>query len=104
MSYKNGKLKIYRGDTFPLTWTLSRKGDWSLIGSSVKMSFRFDDDIVHTFTGTLIDDNTKKVEFTPTDEAVGTVRSGVFDIEVNDGSHPLTHKKGIVEIIDDVTP
>lgn len=101
---RQDQIEIFRGDTFPLKWTLSRNGDWSLQGSTVKMSFRFDDDVVHTFEGNIIDYNKKIVEFTPTAEAVETVRSGDFDIQVNDGVHPLTHKKGIVVIKQDVTP
>jgi len=103
MNNKKDTLEIFRGDTYPLKWTLSRSGEWSLTGSTVKMSFKFDDDIVHTFIGNVLDYNKKIVEFTPTAEAVGTVRSGVYDIEVNDGVHPLTHKKGVVVIKEDVT-
>lgn len=101
---RQDRIEIFRGDTFPLKWTLSRNGNWSLVGSTVKMSFKFDDDVVHTFVGTVLDYNTKEVEFTPTSEAVGTVRSGVFDIQVHDGVNPLTHKKGVVVIKEDVTP
>lgn len=97
-------LEIKRGDTFEIKAQLTRDGTWSIDGSVIKMSFIFDDEIVHTFTGTVIDVNQKIVKFNPTLEAVATVRSGRYDIQVHDGNHPVTHKVGVVEISDDVTP
>ena len=102
MRVKN--LEIVRGDTFGIKVQLTRDGTWTLSGSTIEMSFKFDDDVVHTFEGTIIDLNQKIVSFNPSIEAVATVRSGRYDIQVNDGLHPITHRVGIVEITDDVTP
>lgn len=97
-------LQYYRGDTRPIEATLSRDGDWTLIGSTIKMTFIFDDDVVHTMTGTLMDDDTKLVQFEPISAAVATIRQGVFDISVDDGTYLATHIDGIVMIKQDVTP
>lgn len=96
-------LERYRGDTYPIEATLSRSGTWSLIGSTVKMTFEFDDAVKHTFTGTVTDYDNKIVEFTPTTDAVAQVRLGDFDIQVDDGSYITTHLRGKINIVDDVT-
>ena len=95
-------LERYRGDTFPIEATLSRNGTWTLVGA-VKMTFKFDDDVLHTFDGTIVSSTDHIVTFIPTAEAIETVRSGIFDIQVNDGSYIYTHLKGTVDIIGDVT-
>lgn len=98
-------LQVYKGNTFRIRWQLKRDDTWTLQGKTVKMSFRFnDDDIVHTFTGVVHNESLKIVDFTPTAESVATVRKGEFDIVVTDGVNPLTHKKGIIDVINTVTP
>jgi hypothetical protein len=97
-------LKITRGDNFPITVQLSRDGTWTLSGSTVEMSLKFSDDVVHTFTGININDTEKTVDFVPTADAVNTVRNGDFDVQVDDGAYVVTHIVGRVEITEDVTP
>lgn len=97
-------LRYYRGDTRPIEAILSRDGNWSLLGSSIKLTFIFDDNVVHSAIGTLVDDDTKLVEFEPIPASVATVRQGVFDISVDDGDYVATHLDGIVQITQDVTP
>lgn len=97
-------LERYRGDTFPIEATLTRDGTWSLVGSVVKMSFIFDDDVTHTFTGTVTDHANKVVEFEPTTAAVASTRTGTFDIQVDDGSYIATHMRGTVRVLQEVTP
>lgn len=97
-------LERFRGDTFPIEATLTRDGTWTLVGSTVKMSFKFDDGVTHTFTGTVTDYPNKIVEFVPTASAVGTARVGVFDIQVDDGTYVATHVRGTVRILQEVTP
>ena len=96
-------LERFRGDTFPIEATLTRDGTWSLSGSTVEMSFRFDDDVVHTFTGTITDLANKVVEFEPSVASVASNRQGVFDIQVDDGTYIATHVRGTVRVLDDVT-
>ncbi len=97
-------LQRFRGDTYPIEATLSRDGDWTLTGSTVKLTFIFDDEVVHSFTGTILDEDTKSVEFEPTASAVDTVRQGRFDIQVDDGVYVATHIEGVIDIIQDRTP
>ncbi len=102
-------LQIRRGDTYPIAYTLTRNGDWTLVGSTVEMSFEFDDAVVHTFVGTVTDDDygpdgDKIVEFEPTLAAVASIRCGKFDIQVDDGAFKATHITGTVDIKFDVTP
>ena len=96
-------IERFRGDTYPVEFTLSRDGDWTLSGSTVEMSFKFDDDVVHTFLGTITSEVDKTVSFEPTTDAISTVRDGVYDIQVDDSAYITTHAKGIVTIADDVT-
>lgn len=110
----NNILQIRRGDTYPRDAIVSRKGeDWLVGGSVVKMSFEFDDDVVHTFTGTQIGSGTYDAttditdyvfQFEPTADSVATIRCGKFDIQVDDGSYIATHLAGTVDIVFDVTP
>lgn len=102
-------LQIRRGDTYPIAYKLSRDGDWTLIGSTVEMSFEFDDAVVHTFVGTVTDDDygedgDKIVEFEPTLASVVDIRTGRFDIQVDDGAYKATHITGTVDVAWDVTP
>jgi len=97
-------LERRRGDTYPMEYNLSRAGIWVLTGSTVKMTFIFEDEVVHTFTGTILSEDEKLVKFEPTSAAVADVRSGKYDIQVDDGTYIATHIKGIVSIIEDVTP
>jgi len=102
-------LQIHRGDNYPIAYKLSRNGDWTLVGSTVEMSFEFEDEVVHTFTGTVTDDDygpdgDKIVEFEPTSASVADIRCGKFDIQVDDGSYKATHIAGTVDIVFDVTP
>jgi len=97
-------LQIRRGDTYPIAYTLTRNGDWTLVGSTVEMSFEFDDEVVHTFVGSVTDYDNKIVEFEPTLAAVADIRCGKFDIQVDDGAYKATHITGTVDIAFDVTP
>ena len=97
-------LQVKRGDNYPIAYTLSRKGTWTLVGSTVEMSFIFDDDVVHTFTGSVTDYDNKIVEFEPTTNAVAQIRCGKFDIQVDDGVYKATHITGTVDVVFDVTP
>lgn len=102
---RNKNLEIFRGDTYALKVQLTRDDPFSIVGTEVKMSFRFtDDDSVHTFIGNILDSVNKIVSFSPTTGAVAIVRSGTYDIQVVDGGHPLTYKKGKVDILQDITP
>lgn len=99
-------LQIVRGDRGTLTATLSRTSTWSLADSTVKMSFVFDDDVVHTFTGAITDYDNYVIDFVPTEDSVASVRCGEFDVAVIDDntSISVTHITGTVDIIADVTP
>ena len=100
-------LQVRRGDNYPIAYTLSRATAWTLAGSTVEMSFTFDDAVVHTFTGSVLDDTDdleKIVEFEPTLASVASIRCGKFDIQVDDGAYKATHIAGTVDIIFDVTP
>ncbi len=98
-------LKRFRGDTYPIEATLSRDTDFTLTGSDIKMTFIFDDDVVvHTFTGTVTSEENKTVEFVPTPASIDTIRRGKFDIQVDDGVYIATHLKGIINVVEDVTP
>ena len=101
-------LQIKRGDNYPIGYTLTRNGDWTLVGSTVKMSFTFDDAVVHTFNGSLIDDGDgtgdKIVSFEPSVASVAEIRCGKFDIQVDDGAYVATHITGTVDVVFDVTP
>lgn len=93
-----------RGDTYPIEAILTRDDEWVLTGSEIKMTMKFDDDVEHTFNGTVLSEEEKRVSFTPTSVAVDTVRKGVYDIQVDDGFFIATHVKDVVNIIEDVTP
>lgn len=99
-------IQIVRGDRQTLTATLARTNTWSLADSTVKMSFKFDDDVVHTFIGTITDYDNFVIDFVPTADAVASVRCGTFDVVVIDDntSISVTHIVGTVDIIADVTP
>ena len=110
----NNILQIRRGDTYPRDANISRKGeDWMTGGTTVEMSFEFDDAIVHTFTGTQLGvgvyDATTDItdyifQFEPTLASVATIRCGKFDIQVDDGTYIATHITGTIDIVFDVTP
>ena len=97
-------LEYFRGDSFPIEVTLTRDGAWSLSGSTVKMSMVFSDTTVHTATGTITDFSNKVVEFVPVIAAVATARQGTFDVQVDDGTSIITHMRGTVRVLQDVTP
>jgi len=97
-------LERFRGDTFPIEATLTRDGSWTLVGSTVKMSFIFDDGVTHTFTGSVVDYANKIVHFIPTTASVASARVGTFDIQVDDGTYIATHVRGTVRILQEVTP
>lgn len=99
-------IQIVRGDRQTLTATLARTNTWSLADSTVKMSFKFDDDVVHTFVGTITDYDNFIIDFVPTADAVASIRCGEFDVVViNDTtSFSVTHITGTVDVIADVTP
>ena len=106
MNY-NTKLTRHRGDTFPIEAKLTRANDWVASGSAIKLTMKFEDGNEYILTGTVTDDSDpiiKVVLFEPTEESIGTVRRGKYDIQVNDGSYIATHIKGVVHVIDDVTP
>ena len=96
-------IERFRGDTYPVEFTLSRDGDWTLSGSTVEMSFEFDDAVIYTFLGSVTSEVDKTVSFEPTVAAIDTVRDGVYDIQVDDGTYVTTHAKGVVSILQDVT-
>ena len=106
MNY-NTLLKRHRGDTFPVEATLTRNSAWTATGSNIKLTFKFEDGDEYSFTGTVVSDTdplNKDVLFEPTEVAVASVRNGIYDIQVDDGSYIATHLKGTLKIINDVTP
>jgi len=106
MNY-NTLLTRYRGDTYPIEATLTRDSDWVATGSAIKLTMTFEDGDEYILVGTVTDDTddrNKDVLFEPTEESIGTVRRGTYDIQVDDSTYIATHIKGVVNIIDDVTP
>lgn len=96
-------LSYVRGDTFPVDVQLTRDGGWSLTGSTVTMSIKFDDNIVHTIDGNIVDVYKKKVSFPLPNDVTNTVRIGDYDISINDGDYIITHLSGVISIIQDVS-
>lgn len=100
----NTYIEYHRGDDHPIEAVLTRDDDWTLTGSTIKMTMKFDDDIEHTVEGTILSEEEKRVQFLPITAAVATIRKGKYDIQVNDGFYTSTHIVGVVSIIEDVTP
>lgn len=93
-----------RGDTRPIEVVLTRDSGWSLMDSVIEMSIKFDDDqILHTLNGTIKDPYKKSVTFDPSTPVYSTVRSGDYDIQVDDGNYNTTHMQGRITIIPDVS-
>ena len=92
-----------RGDTFPVDVELTRKGGWSLSGSTVTMNVKFEDGIIHSLPGTIKDVYKKTVFFPLTSAVTDTVRIGDYDVSVDDGDYSVTHLSGVISIIQDVS-
>lgn len=97
-------LEYHRGDGHPIIAKLTRDDEWVLTGSTIELTMIFDDDVVHTVEGTILDEDEKTVQFIPITAAVATVRKGKYDIQVDDGFYKSTHITGVISIIEDVTP
>ena len=96
-----------RGDDFPIEVVLKRKKAWTLIGSVIVMTVEFKDGVKHAFTGTLEDDdmanNEKLVSFVPITVAIETIRRGIYDVQVYDGTYTSTHLEGVFDVKKDVS-
>ena len=92
-----------RGDTFPVDVTLTRSGGWSLSNSTVTMNIKFDDGILHSLPGTIKDVYKKTVIFPLTAAVTNTVRIADYDVSVDDGDYKVTHLKGVMTIVQDVS-
>ena len=96
-----------RGDNFPIDVILKRDKEWTLVGSVIDMTIEFKDGIKHKLTGTLKNDalanNEKLVSFVPITSAIETIRRGIYDVQVNDGTYKATHLEGVFDVKKDVS-
>ena len=99
---KTDNLFIRQGNNFPIEAQLSRDGDWTLTATTITLSFRFNDDVVHSVTASSFDDDTKIVSFVPTSAMIDTERDGNFDVQVDDGAYVITHLYGRVIVANSV--
>ena len=93
----------YVGNEHKFKATISKNGDFSLIGKTVKMSFQVGTKTVHTLAGTITDAAAGKVEFTPTTVSVADEGVGSYEIKVNDGTVDVTYAFENIEFIKGVT-
>jgi hypothetical protein len=101
-------LEIYRGDTISKTLTAvdSSGSDVSLVGFSgnAQIKRHKDGDVIAEFT-VEIDGETITITLDTSEEGydLGPDGTGVWDLQVNDGTHRYTTHAGIVTYVEDVT-
>ena len=98
-------IRRFRGDTYPIVFSLVDKGIIvDLQGAVVKMTIAFRDPEPLTIVGTIMDDVGGKVRFDFTSEMVDQIGKFFYDIQVVDGGHVTTYVKDIIDFVRDVTP
>lgn len=97
-------LKRYRGDTYPVAAILSKNGDTDITGFVVKLSTQITGQALYTSTGIITNGPLGYVEFDLDPLAIATAGTGVYDIQVDDGTYIYTYEKGEFELLDDLTP
>lgn len=96
-------LRRVRGNDYPIRATISKDGDFSLAGSTVKIKLQIGKNTVHTINGSILDAVNGKVEFIPTAESVADVGVGNYEILVHDGTYEATYALEDYEILQDVS-
>ena len=96
-------IRRFVGNDYLFKATISKNGDFSLVGMTVTMSFKIGNGDVHTLAGNIINAAEGKVEFTPTEASVADVGVGQYEIKVNDGSYDITYVVEDIEFLQGVT-
>ncbi len=97
------ELKRYRGDTYPVSTTLSKNGNKDTSGITFVMSTQINDGTIYASSGVVNDSSNGLVDFPLETTAVATSGSGVYDIQGNDGTYIYTYEKGVFTLLEDVT-
>ena len=93
----------YRGDTYPVSTTLSKNGNTDVTGYTFKLSTQIGQGTIYTAIGSIIDASNGIVSFPLDALAIATAGEGVYDIEGNDGTYIYTYEKGVFTLLDDLT-
>ena len=93
----------YRGDTYPVSTTLSKNGSTDTAGITFKMSTQIGGGVIYTVDGIIENASNGIVNFPLSTDAVSTSGSGVYDIQGDDGTYIYTYEKGVFTLLDDVT-
>ena len=97
-------IRRYQGNNYPFKATISKSGDFSLVGMTVEMVFKIGNNVTHTLAGTVVDAAAGKVEFIPTPESVAEAGVGFYDINVDDGTYSITYQHDDIELLKRVAP
>lgn len=97
------ELKRYRGDTYPVSTTLSKNGSYDATGITFEMSTQIGGGTIYTVAGIIDDANNGLVSFPLGATSVSLSGTGVYDIQGNDGTYIYTYEKGVFTLLDDVT-
>lgn len=97
------ELTRYRGDTYPVSTTLSKNGSTDVTGSTFKMSTQINDGTIYTVDGVIENALMGLVSFPLDTNATSVSGVGVYDIQGNDGTYIYTYDKGVFTLLDDVT-
>jgi len=92
----------YRGDTYPLTATLGRNGNFNVTGMTFTISTQINNGAIYSSVGTILDATNGIVRFEFDPAAVNTAGEGIYDIQGDDG-YIYTYDKGKFILLDDVT-
>lgn len=101
---KSVTLKRYKNNTYPVSATLSRNGDYDITGNTFRLSTQIGTGSVVTVNGVITDALNGIVEFTLDAASVSESGTGIYEIEGNDGTHPYTYEKGEFIVMDTITP
>ena len=97
------ELKRYRGDTYPVSATLSKNGLKDTTGITFQMSTKIDGEATFTVNGIVTDALSGAVSFPLDVLSVAVAGSGAYDIQGNDGTYIYTYEKGVFTLLDDLT-
>ena len=92
----------YRGDTYPLTATLGRNGNFNIDDMTFTLSTQIGNGTVYASTGTIVDADNGIVKFEWPTGSVDIAGEGVYDIQGQD-SYIYTYDKGKFTLLEDVT-
>lgn len=96
-------LQVFKNNTLPVTARLSVKGNYNIVGHTIRLSVQLAGDTLYTVTGTITDGLTGAVSFALNPLSVDTAGVGEYDIEGHDGTYVYTYGKGTFTVLENLT-